>query len=53
MLVAASRAMQGREKINLIYSFTKLGFDVLISDVDTVWLRNPIPYMRKVCRTGC
>ena len=39
--------MQGREKINLIYSFTKMGFDVLISDVDTVWLRNPLPYVKK------
>ncbi|EFN51848.1 hypothetical protein CHLNCDRAFT_37217 [Chlorella variabilis] len=35
----------GREKINLIYSFTKMGYDVLISDVDTVWLRNPLPYI--------
>lgn len=37
----------GREKINLIHTFTQFGFDVLISDVDTVWLRNPIPYMQK------
>ncbi|KAL4439682.1 hypothetical protein ABPG75_002683 [Micractinium tetrahymenae] len=37
----------GREKIHLIHSFTKMGFDVLISDVDTVWLRNPLPYMEK------
>lgn len=35
-------------QINLIYSFTKMGFDVLISDVDTVWLRDPLPYMRQV-----
>ena len=39
--------VQGREKINLIHSFTELGFNVLISDVDTVWLRNPIPYMQQ------
>ena len=39
--------LQGREKINLIHSFTQLGFDVLISDVDTVWLRNPIPYVQQ------
>jgi hypothetical protein len=37
----------GREKINLLHSFTKMGFDVLISDVDTVWLRNPLPYMKQ------
>ena len=42
-------APQGREKINLIHSFTQLGFDVLISDVDTVWLRNPIPYVQQAC----
>jgi hypothetical protein len=42
--------LQGREKINLIYSFTKMGFDVLLSDVDTVWLRNPLPYMKQVGR---
>lgn len=37
--------MQGREKIGLVRAFTSMGFDVLVSDVDTVWLRNPIPYM--------
>lgn len=42
----------GREKINLIYTFTKLGFDVLLSDVDTVWLRNPVPYMQQVQSAG-
>jgi hypothetical protein len=42
----------GREKINLIYTFTKLGFDVLLSDVDTVWLRNPVPYMQQVQAAG-
>lgn len=40
--------LQGREKVNLIHAFTKWGFDVLVSDVDTVWMRNPIPYMLKV-----
>lgn len=35
----------GREKIALIAHVTGLGFDVLISDVDTVWLRNPLPYL--------
>ena len=37
----------GRKKIELIYLFTKMGFDILVSDVDTVWLRNPLPYMAK------
>ena len=36
---------QGREKINLVYQFTKMGFSILVSDVDTVWMRNPLPYM--------
>ncbi|GAB4813810.1 hypothetical protein N2152v2_000856 [Parachlorella kessleri] len=35
----------GREKINLIYTFTQMGYTILVSDVDTVWVRNPIPYM--------
>lgn len=30
-------ASQGREKIQLIYTFTKMGFDILVADVDTVW----------------
>ncbi|KAL4515871.1 hypothetical protein Ndes2526B_g00587 [Nannochloris sp. 'desiccata'] len=37
----------GREKISLIQTFTKWGVEVIISDVDTVWLQNPIPYMAK------
>ena len=37
----------GREKISLIKTFTHFGFDVLISDVDTAWVKNPIPYMEK------
>lgn len=40
----------GREKINLIATFTQMGFTILVSDVDTVWLRDPIPYVQKV---GC
>jgi len=40
--------LQGREKIQLIHYFTELGFDAVISDVDTVWLRNPLPYMKQV-----
>jgi arabinosyltransferase len=35
----------GREKISLIQTFTRWGVEVIISDVDTVWLENPIHYM--------
>ena len=37
----------GREKISLLQTFTSWGIDVIISDVDTVWLRDPVPYMEK------
>lgn len=37
----------GREKISLIQTFTKWGIDVIVSDVDTVWLQNPIDYMQQ------
>jgi len=37
----------GREKIRLILAFTTMGYDVLISDVDTVWMRNPLPFIRQ------
>ena len=37
--------LQGREKINLVFLFTKMEFAILVSDVDTVWMRNPLPYM--------
>lgn len=33
----AEVCMQGREKIHLIETFTDMGFDILVSDVDTVW----------------
>ena len=36
---------QGREKIGLVLTFTDMGFDIVVSDVDTVWLKNPIPYL--------
>ena len=29
--------VQGREKIELIQTFTEMGFDILVSDVDCVW----------------
>ena len=34
----------GREKINLINLFATMGFHLLLSDVDTVWQRDPLPY---------
>ena len=39
--------MQGREKIGLVLTFTDMGFDVVVSDVDTVWLKDPIPYLAR------
>ena len=37
--------LQGREKIALIKQFTAMGSNILVSDIDTVWLRDPLPYM--------
>ena len=37
----------GREKISLLQMFTRWELDVLISDVDTVWLQDPLPYVAK------
>lgn len=37
----------GRKKIELIHLFTEMGFDILVSDVDTVWMKNPMPYMAR------
>jgi arabinosyltransferase len=37
----------GRKKIELIHLFTKMGFDILVSDVDTAWMKNPLPFIRK------
>lgn len=37
----------GRKKIDLIRQFTVMGYDILVSDVDTVWMRDPIPYMQQ------
>ncbi|CAL8469429.1 g8970 [Coccomyxa elongata] len=44
---SASFHKMGREKIQLIYTFTKMGFDILVADVDTVWLKNPLPYLAR------
>ena len=37
----------GRDKIRLIRDFTHAGVDVLISDIDVAWLRDPIPLFRR------
>eukprot|EP00958_Prasinococcus_capsulatus_P001137 scaffold104_cov375-Prasinococcus_capsulatus_cf.AAC.16 len=37
----------GRHKINLIGQFTHMGFDILLTDVDTVWMRDPLPFMER------
>lgn len=36
-LMGCMSSVQGREKIELIYTFTEMGFDILVSDVDCVW----------------
>lgn len=33
-----------RQKVALARLFTDFGYDVLLSDVDVVWLRDPVPY---------
>jgi Nucleotide-diphospho-sugar transferase len=42
-----SLLLQGREKINLIYRFTSMGFNILVSDVDTVWMKNPLTFVAR------
>lgn len=37
----------GRVKISLIKQFLDIGVDVLISDIDTAWLQNPLPYFSR------
>jgi hypothetical protein len=38
----------GRDKIRLIRDLTRVdGVDVLISDIDTAWLRDPVPFFRR------
>ena len=39
--------MQGRKKIKLVQLFTEMGLTVIISDVDTVWMRNPFGYFKQ------
>lgn len=49
---SATFAKMGREKIKLIRVFLQLGVDVIISDVDVLWLRNPIPYFKQYPDAG-
>ena len=37
----------GREKISLVRAVTSMGFDLLLTDVDTVFLRDPNPFIDK------
>eukprot|EP00798_Chlamydomonas_sp_ICE-L_P001848 gene1848-33268_t len=37
----------GRFKINLIKQFLELDVTMIISDIDTTWLRDPIPYFKR------
>ena len=37
----------GREKISLIGAVTSMGFDLILTDVDTVFSRNPNPFVDK------
>ena len=37
----------GRVKISLIKDFLLLGVSVVISDIDTAWIRNPLPYFNR------
>ena len=37
----------GRDKIRLIHDFTKTGVDVLISDIDVTWMRDPLPFVKR------
>ena len=36
-----------RQKVALARLFTDFGYDVLLSDVDIVWMRDPQPYFAK------
>ncbi|KAG1675655.1 hypothetical protein FOA52_002364 [Chlamydomonas sp. UWO 241] len=37
----------GRSKIALIKDFLEFGVDVVITDIDTAWLRNPLPFFSR------
>eukprot|EP00878_Enallax_costatus_P007175 GHUV01007519.1.p1 GENE.GHUV01007519.1~~GHUV01007519.1.p1 ORF type:complete len:671 (+),score=160.19 GHUV01007519.1:272-2284(+) len=40
-------AKMGRKKISLIATFLKLDVQVIISDVDVMWLRDPVPFFKR------
>ena len=40
-------AKMGRQKINLVAIFLRLGVQVVVADVDVMFLRNPIPFFQK------
>ncbi|KXZ45924.1 hypothetical protein GPECTOR_49g508 [Gonium pectorale] len=44
---SATFAKMGREKIRLISIFLNLDVNVVIADVDVLWLRNPLPYFER------
>ncbi|GJP65581.1 hypothetical protein CLOP_g22455 [Closterium sp. NIES-67] len=37
----------GREKVTLVNVFLAMGVELLICDTDTVWLRNPLPFIAR------
>ncbi|CAI7914893.1 unnamed protein product, partial [Closterium sp. NIES-53] len=37
----------GREKVTLVNVFLSMGVELLICDTDTVWLRNPLPFIAR------
>ncbi|CAI5515925.1 unnamed protein product [Closterium sp. Naga37s-1] len=37
----------GREKVTLVNVFLSMGFELLICDTDTVWLKNPLPFIAR------
>lgn len=46
--LAAAAPAQGRERVKLIHLVASMGFDVIFSDIDAVWLRNPLPFLQQV-----
>ena len=39
---------QGLEKIRFIISMLEAGMQPMFSDLDVVWLKNPLPYVRQL-----
>lgn len=39
--------LQGREKIRFIQAMLTAGLQPMFSDLDVVWLRNPLPWVRQ------